>query len=200
MQPFIQGKLPHNMKRARPLNKELRTIVASKLTKYLERGYCKIVHQSYVQNYIDYFPVPKGKDDIRMVFNGYSCGLNKQVWAPSFWLTTSATMMRSFSFNYKFVDMDLGEMLLNFSLHRALIPYSGIDLSPLVNELRSTVPQLIPSQDQLGSSRLSAVWLRTWMGFKPSPYWAVCYYYLAEEFCRGNQKDKTNPLLGLSGS
>ena len=32
------------------------------------------------------------------------------------------------------------------------------------------------------------------MGFKPSPYWAVRFYYLAEEFARGNRWDKDNPL------
>jgi hypothetical protein len=32
------------------------------------------------------------------------------------------------------------------------------------------------------------------MGLKPSPYMAVRFYYLAEEFVRGNRLDKDNPM------
>jgi hypothetical protein len=32
------------------------------------------------------------------------------------------------------------------------------------------------------------------MGFKPSPYYSTRFYYWAEEFARGNRRDKTNPL------
>jgi hypothetical protein len=36
--------------------------------------------------------------------------------------------------------------------------------------------------------------MRCWMGLKPSPFMAVRFYYLAEEFARQNRKDKTNAL------
>ena len=85
-------------------------------------------------------------------------------------------------------------MFLNFPLHKKLIPYSGIDLTPIANDLGSMVPDLIPKENYGKEDKLSAVWLRTWMGFKPSPYWAVRFYYLAEEFCRGNSQEETNPL------
>ena len=32
------------------------------------------------------------------------------------------------------------------------------------------------------------------MGFKPSPEWACRFYYLAEEFIRGNELDENNPF------
>jgi hypothetical protein len=44
------------------------------------------------------------------------------------------------------------------------------------------------------------------MGSRPSPYNAVVFYYLAEEFVRGNHSDKSNPfywdkiLMNLPGS
>ena len=33
-----------------------------------------------------YFHVPKGPDNIRMVYNGIGCGLNASLWAPHFGL------------------------------------------------------------------------------------------------------------------
>ena len=35
-----------------------------------------------------YFCVPKGPEDIRMVYNGTSCGLNDVLFAPRFGLPT----------------------------------------------------------------------------------------------------------------
>jgi hypothetical protein len=32
------------------------------------------------------------------------------------------------------------------------------------------------------------------MGFRPSPYYAVHFYYWAEELARGNRRDAYNPL------
>jgi len=43
-----------------------------------------------------------------------------------------------------------------------------------------------------------ATWSRTWMGFRPSPEWACRFYYLAEEFVRGDEKDIKNPLYWKS--
>lgn len=33
------------------------------------------------------------------------------------------------------------------------------------------------------------------MGFKPSPEWSCRFYYLAEEFIRGNELDESNPFF-----
>ena len=44
------------------------------------------------------------------------------------------------------------------------------------------------------------------MGLRPSPYWAVRFFYLADEFARGNHRDVKNALrwdkiiLNLPGS
>ena len=58
----------------------------------------------------------------------------------------------------------------------------------------------------LKSKRLIAIWSRTWMGLQCSPEHCVRYYYFIEEFVRGSQKEKDNPLrwdriiLNLMGS
>jgi hypothetical protein len=55
-----------------------------------------------------------------------------------------------------------------------------------------------PYKKDLGILMESACWLRwshTWMGSQPSPYNAVLFYYLAEEFIWGNSSDQSNPFV-----
>ena len=49
----------------------------SKLKKFLQRGYLRLSRLKAVRNIIDFFAVPKGTDDIRMVFNGTKSGLTE---------------------------------------------------------------------------------------------------------------------------
>ena len=131
----------------------------------------------------------KGPDDIRMVLNGASCGINDALFASNFWLPMSNTMTRLLSFGYRAVDVDLGEMFLNFPLDHVLQGYSGIDLSMFRKELLHQIPTTL-AQD----NRLSAIWTRSWFGLKSSPEVATTFYHLAEEFVRGKQDDPDNPL------
>ena len=62
-----------------------------------------------MKNVTEYFAVAKGKDDIRMVFNGTKSGLTDALWEPSFWISTATSMLQMVSFNHKPVDIDLGE-------------------------------------------------------------------------------------------
>jgi hypothetical protein len=145
-----------------------------------------------VKSLIQFFDVPKA-GDIRLVYNGTSCGLNDALWCPNFWIPTAKSALRVLDYNYQSADLDLGEIFLNFPLHITLQPYSGVDITHYQKELH-------------GSPSTSLRWNRTWMGAKPSPYAAVHYYYLAEEFIRGHHLDRNNPfywdavLLNLLGS
>ena len=192
-QPCISDDLPKSSKKASIPKQPVYEKIYSKIKKALNRGYLKLESDaSKVHNVIDYFGVEKGESDIRVVFNGTSCGLNGSVWAPNFWLPTSKSMVRALNFNFKSVDIDLGEMFLNFPLSKKLIPYSGVDLTPFKIQLQN---------DKLAkkvNGKLLATWNRTWMGFRPSPEWACRFYYLAEEFVRGNEKDIKNPLYWKS--
>ena len=142
-----------------------------------------------MRSYIDYFAVPKGLDDIRMVLNGSSCGLNDAVFASNFWLPMSRTMTRLLSFGYRVVDIDIGEMFPNFPLHHLLRSYSGVDLTPLKDSLGNLIPQSMQND-----KRITVVWTRLWFGLRSSPEGASTFYYLAEEFIRGNHKEANNPL------
>ena len=142
-----------------------------------------------VKSYIDFFAVLKGLDDIRMVLNGPSCGLNAAIFASNFWLPMSATMTRLLSFGYRVVDIDIGEMCPNFTLHHSLRKYSGMDLTSLRGSLGNIIPPVLEK-----SRRLTATWSRLWFGLTSSPEDACNFYYLVEEFIRGNHKEIHNPL------
>jgi len=185
----ISASLPNSFRKARPPKSSIYKKILSKLIKSLSRGYLIPSKFSKINNLIDYFAVPKA-DDIRMVQNGSSCGLNKAIWASNFWLPNANSMTRVLGYNYKAVDLDLGEMFLNFPLDKKLISYSGMDLSPYKKDLL----EFLPGSGNNSSSNLYVVNGRNWMGLRPSPEWSCRFYYLAEEFIRGNEKEVENPL------
>ena len=55
------------------------------------------------------FYVCKGLNDIRMVYNGTSCGLNLALWAPHFGLPIVQHTLRALLPVYSQCDMDVGE-------------------------------------------------------------------------------------------
>jgi hypothetical protein len=71
---------------------------------------------------VDFFEVDKDSD-IRLFYNGTSCGLNNALWAPNFFLPTPATVARALGFGYYMIDINLGEMFLNFPLHETFQRY-----------------------------------------------------------------------------
>ena len=190
---FIQGPLPelrYRKPQRRPPPEKF-DLVWSKLEQVRTRGY---IAPGPVISLTDYFDVPKGESDIRMVYNGTSCGLNALLWAPNFWLPSSSAALRVLSFYSFCVDMDLGEMFLNFPLDPRIRPYAGVDLSPFKNQVHSTLPTVWER------------WDRLFMGLKPSPFNSVRYFYWADEFARGDRILASNPMrwdtirLNLPGS
>ena len=97
-----------------------------KLKTPLEKGY---LEKGHIKSLTSYFAVPKGEDDIRIVYDASKCGLNERLWAPNFVLPTIDSVLRSVDFNSWFCDADLGEMFLNYSLESDLKAYAGVDCS-----------------------------------------------------------------------
>ena len=52
-----------------------------------------------LKSLIKYFAVPKGDDDIRIVYDATANKLNECVWVPSFWLPTLDTLLRALDHN-----------------------------------------------------------------------------------------------------
>ena len=188
MEAWIMGPLPRNQKPAsKPRDSHKASLIFEKIAKVLDKGYLKVV--GGVKSLIDWFDVPK-ESDIRMVYNGTSCGMNKVAWAPNFFLPPPSSATRLLHFNSCSVDIDLGEMFLNFPLPKVFRPYSGVDFSHFQSQLKYL--GYLPPQ----SKDTKLQWDRCWMGFRPSPFYAVRYYYWAEEFARGCPKDLENNPLG----
>jgi hypothetical protein len=150
-----------------------------------DRGYIvPLRNGNSVESLVDYLFVPKA-DDIRPVYNGTSSGLNAAVWAPNFWLPTAQSATDVLNFGYSPFDLDLGEMFHNFPLPHIFRAWSGLDLTPFREDLET---------DHSTLQRFLARWDKCWMGFRPSPYYCIRFFYWAEEFTRGDKREESNPL------
>ncbi len=104
----------------------VRDLIKGKLSKNWARGY---VQPGYVRALTSFFSVPKGQDDIRLVYNGTKSGLNDCLWAPWFCLPTIDQLLRSVMPGTYMADIDIGELLLNFVMHKCMQPYAGVDFT-----------------------------------------------------------------------
>jgi hypothetical protein len=96
------------------------------LDKLREQGY---VTKGEVHSLTSFFAVPKGTEDVRMVYDGTKPGLNDAIWVARFPLPTVNTMLRAVDENTYMGDMDIGEMFLNFILHESMQALCGVDLT-----------------------------------------------------------------------
>ena len=97
-----------------PLKHEL---MRNKVVQMQHRGYIK---PGEVTSGTHYFCLDKGETDIRMVYNGTSCGLNGYLYAPYYGLLTVKHTLRALREGYFQCNLDVGKQFLNYKLHRSL--------------------------------------------------------------------------------
>jgi hypothetical protein len=144
---WLLGKFHYFNKRQRgPKDEKDGPLIRAKVMGVRKKGY---IEMGTVLSLIHYFYVLKGKDDIRMDYNGTSCGLNDVLRAPHFGLPFVKHTIRSLMPGYLQCDMDIdiGKMFLNFMLHDDLRALSGVDLKHARSE---------DVNDE--------AWERTWLG------------------------------------
>ena len=151
----------------------LREKTREKIGKVFKRRYL-ISTGLAIKSFIKYFAVPKGEEDIRLVYDATANKLNECVWVPSFWLLTIDLLVRALDKDSWMTDRDVGDMFLNFQLHEDVVPYTGVDLSSLYDNPEEPGPRW-------------AVWDRNLMGFAASPYNSIKMALVAEEICKGNR-------------
>ena len=172
---FFERPGPTNKDPQPPLrDPKVRSGVRRKLEKVLHRRYM-LKSGLDIKSLIKYFAVPKGEDDIRIVYDATANKLNECVWVPSFWLPTLDTLLRALDHNSWMADRDIADMFLNFQLHAKVVPYTGVDLGPMYEK-----------GDSIGDRRW-ACWDRNLMGFAASPYNSVKMALIAEEVCKGDR-------------
>jgi hypothetical protein len=158
-------------------NKETHAKVVKKIAKVRKRKY---IAPGHVWSLTDFFSVPKGDEDIRMVYNGTSSGLNDVLWVPSFPLPTVDTLLRSVHPGTWMADTDLGEMFLNFVLHESLRELAGVDVTHYQDDENPT------------NESCWERWIRCAMGLKSSPYQTTQAMLMAEDVMRGDPNDPKN--------
>lgn len=121
---FVKSELPSTIKPQPHSPPEARAVLQDKLPKMIERRYIGDP-DGLLQALIFYFTVPKGVldgviQDWRIVYDAGANGLNDAVWAPSFWMPTISSLIRLLDNTSWMEDRDLGEMFINFPLHRSV--------------------------------------------------------------------------------
>jgi hypothetical protein len=129
------------------------------------------------------FPVPKGADDIRVVWDLAKNGLNEHMFTPSFFLPTMNTYLRRLSAGVFCGDFDIGEQFHNYLLHESEQVYCGVEIPAGVTQrLRDQGFDVFPSMR----------WGRLVFGWQSSPYLALRMLARALECALGEPLDSAN--------
>ena len=154
-------------------------------------GYIK---EGGVKSTAGFFDMPKGDSDIRMVYDATKSDLNAALWTPNFFFPTIDSILRNADEETWFVDIDLGEMFLNYWLDEELRPYAGVDIT-LLGE-RVVLPDCsVQFRDSKFKKKLWEQWERTLMGFQSLPYLCTQAFGWSEDFIWGDPNDQEgNPL------
>ncbi len=96
----------------------IRIKAKEKIAKVLRRRYL-VTTGINIRLLINYFVVPMGKDNVRIVYNTMANELNECVWVPTFWLPTIDLLVRALDEHSWMTDQDVGDMF--FELPTALI-------------------------------------------------------------------------------
>ncbi len=176
--PFLQPQSKHKD----PAKQELMRAKVVKVHRldYIKAG--KIVSGT------SFFSVDKGEIDIRMVYNGTSCGLNDVLYALHFGLPTVQETLRDIIPGFYQCDLDMQDQFLNFKLHKSLHEYSGVD----VHEVCSLACE-DASWEVLRPARWEQ-WERNWMGLRDLPYRSLQWQVRLKLQVYGNRQVLSNPF------
>jgi hypothetical protein len=82
-----------------------------------------------VLSHLHFFGVPKGENDIGVVYNGTVSRLNDSLWCPNFYVPTARNASELLSFKSWMSDMDFSEFFYNFHIDEWIQKHSGIDVN-----------------------------------------------------------------------
>jgi hypothetical protein len=135
-----------------------------------------------------FFSMDKGETDIRMVYNGTSCGLNNVLYALRFGLPNVRETLRAIMPSFYQCDLDVQDQFLNFKLHKSLQEYSGVD----IHGVRSLAYE-DASWEVLRPARWEQ-WERNWMGLRDLPYRSLQWQVRLKLKVYGERQVLTNPF------
>jgi len=178
--PFMV-KRPKRRRFARKADMEawVQAMQNDKVKKYVRRRYIVLCEEEDIEVFITVFSVPKGDDDIRVVWSQSETGVNECYWPPKFFVPSGGTMHRRLPNHAWCFDDDAGEMFYNFNVPEEHQKYQGVEIPPELWE-------------ELGGKY--GKWCRPPMGWRPSPYMACRLYNVANEYAKGDPEDQDNPF------
>jgi hypothetical protein len=176
--PFMRPQLRHK----EPTKHEL---MRAKVVKVRKLDY---IRMGKVASGTNFFSIDKGATDIRMVYNGISCGLNDILFAPHFGLPTVRETLRALRPGSYQCDLDVQDQFLNFKLHKHMREFSGVD----VKEVRS-----LTSDDAMWEESRQGrweQWERNWMGLRDSLYRSLQWQVRLKLEVYGDRHNLANPF------
>ncbi len=179
---FVTDPPQHKVPQRWEPDSEVRTRIKTKLEVPVLRKY---IAPGLVKSLTSFFSVPKGENDLRMVYDATKSGLNACLWVPSFQLPQSETLTDLLTTSSWMADIDLGEHFHNFPLHPDLQSHCGIDVRPYFDEL---------GHRNKAKKTKWLRWCRCMMGLKLSPYATIKATHLGFEVANGNRNDPKNAL------
>jgi hypothetical protein len=154
-------------------NASEKEFIHKKIYKVQKRRY---VVPGEVTSLTSFFAVPKGVNNIRVVFDGTKLGLNECIWVPRFPLHTVETRLRAVGRDTYMGNFDISECFLNCVLHESLQELSGLDLSNYFGE----------------GGVLWEQWVRAAFRLRSSPYQACRAVLVAKEYILRDRRDPKN--------
>ena len=176
---WIKESLPIWM---RPQRRDNGPSVSLKVDKNMN----KLVSRGYITKVVilvltSFFSLPKGIDDIRMMFDATVSVLNGSLWAPNFMLPSMGSFIMMVGPETHMVDLDIGEMFYNFRLSSLMAKYCGVGLGSDLGHKKYR--QVTP---------LWMLWLHLMMGLVLYPYSVIQGLFWASEVVRGDRSDPDN--------
>ena len=140
MKIFVSSSLPRSHRKTKPprFDSESLPLVAGKIDSMISKSY---LETGRVNTFLHYFAVPKGDSDIRVVFDGTSCGLNECLWSPNFFFPTAKNASELLGFETWMVDVYFGEFFHNFFMDGRIRCHAGVDTTTLSKSLTNRRPQ-----------------------------------------------------------
>ena len=174
----------------------------------IERSFCKskggqqdekMVARGYIMEVTtlaltSLFYVPKVKDDILMVFDATTSGLNDSLWAPNFTFLSMVSLIMMVGLETHMFNLDFGGVFYSFQLSSFLEMYFGVGL----------VSYLGYKKDRQGTP-LWMLWVSFMVGLVLFPYAAIQVLLWGSGVVMGDRREPNNPFrwdnikLNLSG-
>ena len=74
----------------------------------------RYIDDGFVRSLSTFFCIPKGDQDVRIVYDMTKCSLNACLWSPRFYMPTPDSVFDAIEYESWMGDIDQGEMFLNY--------------------------------------------------------------------------------------